>query len=527
MPKMLRAAFATQVDVDADARTLSGLVLPVGETGYTSVGPVVVAADATLVFPEALDRVKLVPIHTADNPEADPIGYATAVRRVPEGWRASFHVPESPEGDKALRLAASRLKDGFSVELFNLGYNTRGELNYAEVSVVAHVPVPAFPSARHDGLAASRKETHMPLTDDERNRLRDLLANTTRSEDEQAELTGLLSRATAEEVAELVTPAAPQEAPAAPEAPAQVAASHRPAVVPARPGATTRRNRHTLADLFAAQSRILTGHSRAHLEAALTDITNTDNIWVADDYYAGELWSEKTYAQVYLPNSTPGDLPSYKGVGWRWVDAPEVADYAGDKAAVPSNEVTTEDADWTAARLAGAHDIDRKFYDFGDTEFIAAYYRAMTESYAKKADLKALAFQIASATALATEETSLFRAAAVAAQSVEDTTGSVPDFFYINSADKLDLLDITEADVPAYLQMFGVTPEKFKAVPTGVPAGTVVAGVKQATRFRQLSTTPIRVEAINVANGGIDGGVFGYYATELLQTGGIAKKTWA
>jgi hypothetical protein len=35
------------------------------------------------------------------------------------------------------------------------------------------------------------------------------------------------------------------------------------------------------------------------------------------------------------------------------------------------------------------------------------------------------------------------------------------------------------------------------------------------------------VEAINVANGGIDGGVFGYYATELVFPGGIAKKTFA
>jgi hypothetical protein len=153
----------------------------------------------------------------------------------------------------------------------------------------------------------------------------------------------------------------------------------------------------------------------------------------------------------------------------------------------------------------------------------------MREDYAVKSDGKALAFQLASAVDinLAAPESSLFRAVAVAAQAVEDNTlGASVDFIYVNSADRLNLLDITGTDIPAYLELFGITPEKFKAAP-GVAAGTVVVGSKQATKFRELTETPIRVEAINVANGGIDGGVFGYYATEDIFPGGIARKSFA
>ena len=41
------------------------------------------------------------------------------------------------------------------------------------------------------------------------------------------------------------------------------------------------------------------------------------------------------------------------------------------------------------SRLAGAHDIDRKFRDFGDDSFFASYYAAMTESYAQLSDAAA------------------------------------------------------------------------------------------------------------------------------------------
>ena len=46
---------------------------------------------------------------------------------------------------------------------------------------------------------------------------------------------------------------------------------------------------------------------------------------------------------------------------------------------------------------------------------------------------------------------------------------------------------------------------------TGLDLGEVMVGTSAAVKFRELGGgTPIRVEALNIANGGIDEGVFGY-----------------
>lgn len=555
-PVQLRASRPTQLtasvgvidtDTDTDNRQLSGLALPFGELGLTSIGPVEVAASCVLDYPAELADVVLVDEH--QEPPA-PIGYLTATRRTPEGERMAFHVAELPEGDRALLLASQRVKRGFSVELDNLEFDAAGRLTRATVVRVAHVVTPAFASARHDGLAASHNNQGEPMTDEQRARLAELLAlpDTELTDELRAERDQLIGAASAEDmtaVTQLVITNATAgdggdggsgDAGGSGDGGQQLAASRQgnggAATVPGSIGSGSQSSRRPartrpIRDLYAAQARVLSGRSRPHMEAALADITMTGNIWTMQDAYAGELWSGLQYQRRFVQNSTPDTLSSLKGTGWRWVVKPEVADYAGDKAAVPSNLPSTEDTEWTAGRLAGAHDMDRAHFDFGNTEFIEGYYRAMRESYAVQSDEKARAFQLASAVALAGAETSLFRAVAVAAQAVEDNTLGAPvDWIYVNSTDRLNLLDLTNLDLPAYLEIFGITPEKFQAVP-GVAPGTVVAGSKQATKFRELSETPIRVEAINVANGGIDGGVFGYYATEEIFPGGIASKTFA
>lgn len=372
------------------------------------------------------------------------------------------------------------------------------------------------------------------MTEEQRARLAELLANASRTDEENAELRELVALAGQDAGVSCTTepPASPEDQAAASAEPGQLAASTPgqlaasvPGSLPSR-GSQQRPPRRDIRELYAATARVLSGRSRAELEAALLDVTSTSNIWVAGSEYDGQLWSGLEYQRRWVPLMTPGELRSYKGTGWRWTTKPEVADYAGDKAAVPSNQPVTEEANWTAGRLAGAHDLDRKFFDFGDQEFIEAYYAAMRESYARQSDAKARAFLIASANSAGAAGVGMFRAAAVAAQAVDDATGGATvDYFLVNSADRLALMDMTEAEIPAYLEAFGVTPDKFIPTP-GVPSLTVVAGNKASAKFRELPGSPIRVEAINVANGGIDGGVFGYYATQELVDGGIASATF-
>lgn len=517
-----------------DDRVVSGLVLPYGPVGYTSVGPVRVPDATRVAIPEELSRVKLMDYHQTP-PVA--IGYCTAIRQTPEGLRASFRVASTPMGDAALAEVRERVRDGLSVELGAIDLDGE-ELTAGQLLGVALVPIPAWDDARHDGLAAARSEGNTTTTEgqgmpkEQLARLAELLAMNSRSPEEEGEYLDL--------VRQLATSQDPQQADQQDSGGQQLAAAHAaqpltpaPAMSPVgipnrRPEQPTQR---PVRELFAAMSRVLSGTSRPELEAALADITNTANVWVAQDGYAGELWSGLDYVRKYVELVTTDTLTSYKGTGWRWVTKPAVADYAGDKAAVPSNAPVTEATSWTASRLAGAHDIDRKFYDFGDTEFIAAYYRAMTESYAMQSDDKVRAFLLAMAAAntAVTGATDIWGAAIRAADAVmTGTNGLQPDYFLVSQADMIALADTETASTAPegqLLEVFGVDPGKFRITP-GVAAGTVIGGVKQAAKFRELGSSPIRVETINLVNGGVDGGVFGYYALEAVADAGVQRATF-
>ena len=547
----LHAAVMTVESVNVETRTVSGTLVPYGEVGYTTAGAVIVPGPGRIEIPPAdqWGRVKLVDEHQTP-PRS--VGYMVECADRATGLRGAFRIVNTPDGDRVLAEMTpdengGRARDGFSVELVHLelaassaGYDV-GELVKGQLSAVAAVTTPAWASARVDGLAAAQtstttntdgRNTHM--TEEQRTRMAELLANASRTDEESAELRQLMELAatdagmTCRTDDQATDDQADDQAQAgqAPQ-PAQLAASV-PGNLPARGHTGQRRTQRPIRELYASMSRVLSGVSKPQLEAALADITNTANVWVGGTEYDGQLWSGLDYQRRWVPLMTPGQLRAYKGTGWKWTTKPEVDDYAGDKAAVPSNTPVSVEVTWTAARLAGAHDLDRKFFDFGDTEFIEAYYAAMRESYARQSDAKAQAFLTALgiANSAGAAGVGMFRAAAVAAQAVDDATGGATvDYFLVNSADRLALLDLTEADIPAYLEAFGVTPEKFIPTP-GVPSLTVIAGNKASTKFRELGETPIRVEAINIASGGVDGGVFGYYATQELVDGGVSSATF-
>lgn len=532
-PSTLTLAGSTLVTASAGDRTLRGYAATWRVVGNTSIGPVRLEAGA-LHWPAELRSVKLVDEHR--EPPVS-IGYCTAAASDDTGAPVSFHVGRTPEGDRALLEAAEGVRDSFSVELADLVFHESipDLIVAARVTRVALVTTPAFAGSVVTELAAADTTTTPPhhttesehtMTDEQRARLEELRGKET---------------LTQEEAAELATLATLEHEPPAGEtpAPAEAAASARPAATAAAvPAGLAMRGAgapaaRPLTELYAATARVLTGQSRPALEAALSNITNTANIWTAPDTYAGELWSGVRYDRRWVSMFSPGKLTSYKVNGWRWKVRPEVSDYAGDKAAVPSNAPETEPVDVTAARLAGAHDLDRKFTDFGDTAFIASYFDAMTESYAVKSDLKARAAGIAAGAAnvSTTVATSLLHALLVAKVELETyeddgfAAGS-PDWYVVNSTDYIGLLDTTTSAAPAFLTELGIDFDKIRAT-AAQPAGTITAGVKAAGTFYELGETPIRVEALNIANGGVDGGVFGYWAQLQHHVKGVLRVTFA
>jgi hypothetical protein len=334
------------------------------------------------------------------------------------------------------------------------------------------------------------------------------------------------------QLVELIRAGAVHPAPAQPTASAVAA--------PAPGGAPDQGGRElgltAFCELLVANSTALMQGDSSHVhevQAALSDIVPANNPAAFRPTYLNELWSGAQYVRKFIDNATTVRPlgRTMKIIGHRWVTPPEVADYAGDKADVPSNAAVMEDVEVAVARMAGAHDVDRVYVDMGDPQWWAEYFDAMTESYKKKSDAKAAALAWA-ATANATTATPTTLLAGVVAAAIDIAGNGEPvDYVAMHLGQIAALLGIKASDAPAFLSgSFSLgTPEDgglggltFFGTPGITTAGGVIVGNKAATRWHE-NGVPIRVQAENIAKGGVDVGVFGYYATYERSDAGKRK----
>ncbi|MDV8003851.1 Ig-like domain-containing protein [Rhodococcus sp. IEGM 1318] len=478
--------------VAVETRVINGLALPYGIPGITSGGKVTVQAGA-IKIPEDMKRVKLLRNHDRES----PVGYLESIEDGPNGLVAKFKVGNTEAGNIALVEAAEGIRDGLSVELSAVQMSADGKtVISALLDAVALVAVPAFSDARVSSVLAqksdspasaggSQKETEMELT---------------------PEQIAAAEKAASDKIA--------AEAKAAEVEAAQKLLNPGGVLAP-------KKSEITFSQVVQALHAVRNGDMNDTITAALADITRSANTAVSPAGWVGEVWSGVQYNRVIVPLVTNKSLTSYRAVGWRWLVKPEVASYAGDKNDVPSNQPTTEAVNIDALRLAGAHDIDRKFIDFNDSEFIAAYFSAMAESYAYETDEALAAFIAANASAAGAAE-GILKAVALAAQRVKLDTRAPAAFVLVNPEDHLELINVSANDVPAFLELLGVSPSAFVASQF-VPKGQVIVGAKPAVEFYELGGSPIRVDAVSISNGGYDGALFGYHAEFLANAAGLVK----
>lgn len=525
------------ITASATSRTVSGVIVRFGEIGHTSKGPLRVRPGA-LQFPDDLGRVKLTYQHDRDRSR----GHLVSVEHQADHIRASFKLADGPEGDDALREAQDRTRDGLSFDAVDVVIEG-DEIVSGRVIAVGQVGIPAYEHGLIDQIAAAATTTEgtTMLTDEQRARLTELQARTDLSDKETAELGALLVLAGD-------NPEAPEasEAPAAPEAVAATTAvaASMPAVpggvpLPTGPAATTKpvagqAFAQFVGSLTAAMQSKSPQQVATVVTAALQDITHsahTSNI--EQPAWSGELWSGLVYEPVWSDLFNTGNLTNWSGIGWRFTSKLEIADYAGNKAEIPSDNVTTEQSTYEAARMAVGVDVDRKFYDFPNEGFVEALWQQVRESWAMKLDAKVRAYALAQAVAAlevdgitpVPAQPTLLKAAAKAARSLKRRKVGRATAIVVNSDDYDTLMDIAEKDVPVFLDLFGIDPRNFRD-DDGVPAGTVLALAKPAATVRTLPGSPVRVSAQHLANGGIDDAFFGYWAIEEHHTSGIAKTTF-
>lgn len=522
--------YGSQVTAGALTRTLAGPLVRFGVLGNTSAGKLQVKRPDALRFPSDLGRVKL----TKEHVRGESRGHLIQLEITPDGIRAACKVADGPEGDAALREAQDRTRDGFSFDVINAQI-VGDEIVSADVIAIGQVGIPAYADSVIDTVAAATPETpgaQQPgttegnsMTQEQRARLALLRANTARTAEEETELATLAALETAEAAAPPAEAAAPPAAVAA-SLPALPPGVPTPTIVVNEPAAGSAFTRlcETVAAAMAPGARDITA-----ITAALADITNTAHTGdIEAPAWSGELWSGLRYEPEFLDLFSAGTLDHWKGDGWRFTSKLEMSDYAGDKTEIPTSTIGTEPSSYEAARMAVGVDIDRKFFDFPNTQFVKSLFEQARESWQIKLDAKVRAYALAKAVAVtgpAGTQPTLLKAAAKASQALKRRRVGRASWVMVNDDDMFTLLDYAEKDVPVFLSLYGIAPENFRSSPD-IAAGTVLAGVKQAATLRTLPGSPLRVEAQNLTRAGIDEAFFGYWAIEEHHKSGIAKTTF-
>jgi hypothetical protein len=490
------SAPAAGVSADlGDDRTIRGVVVPYGVPGRTDAGDLKVRAGG-LRTPADLRRVKLFREHG----RTTPVGYAQARDDTDTAvLRMAFRVAATPDGDTALVEAAEGVRDAMSVELDNV--DIRGEwIESADVVAVALVPLPAYADARVNAAGNP---------------------------------TGRITMTTAPEPVDPVDPDKDDDE----DKPAEVvAASRRPTVAASlNPSAPARRVQVNASQAIDRIRSVVRGASdAAQVNAALSDVIpgNDTGQGFIRDQWLGELWTPVAAQRPYVNAMTNATLTGLRFYGWKWEETPQVGPYAGNKAAIPSNPVSIVPVEGTAYRLAGGWDVDRALVDLGAPGFIEAMFSAAVADYGKKSNAAAGTFLAANATVLTNAVTNLVDALAACAAALA-TNGASVSWVAIAADLWSDYLAMTSAEAPWWLSIAAgsvsikdpsgtVADLSFFVDPT-LPAGTVMAGDKRATTHFEAAGSPLRVQAVNIPNGGIDLGVFGYAGDLLTDGKGLVK----
>ena len=494
----------------ADARTISGRVLPFNEPGRTSAGELIFPP-GSISIPQDISRVKLLAGHS---PEGIPVGVATSWHAKDDGVYMTFHLGSSAASSEALAQATDGVIDSFSIEAMGIAKTGR-TVKESVLKAVALVPFPAFANARVAEIHASAAGG--PPVDSD-------TPTTPATPESPAEDPDESAPAAAEDPESSESDDTPDTDTDddTPDTEKETAMNTRAAVAPAGLGNTNQTEAHASLDDVLDFIRAAREGEPTEAHAALTDITLSGMTTAVAPQWLGEMWSQVTYERRIVPLLSDAPLRGMKAQGYRWAQRPGVAKYAGDKAEIPSKPASVEPVEMAAQRWAGGNDLDRAFWDFNETEILRAYWAAMAESYAQETDLDTAAWLMRNARQIDGTAPDFIRGIARAGLAVLDATDQNATFAIVNPLDIETLLDFAMLDAPQYMDSVPIANPKNWTTSKAVERGTAVVGTKSAATFYELAGSPLRVEAEHIAHGGRDAALFGYTATLLNKPGGVA-----
>lgn len=526
----LKLTLSATATASLDSRTITGTIT-VFSKHSSSQGIKLMPGSLTPRTPHK--RVKML----RDHNQSDPLGYMIDYQPGNASTKATFYVPEGAEGDRALQEADNGLRDGFSVGFIANKYEFDDDFNLivheAELYEVSVCAVPDFQDAQVEAVALSAaRNKGKRMTPEE---IAQLQAEATAANNALAAATGNTPEAPA--------PAAAQGAPA----PAAVQGTPAPAAgvqgqqlqaggFPQAGNSFTAPRPQSLRAVALKVAAAFATEDPVQIRLALADVVPADDAgqaFLSDrNGWIGEVWNAANTDRPWIDAfGTPAQLTSMKIKGYRWSVRPKPAKYAGNKAEVPTNTPKTEPWESEAGRWAGGWDIDRIYFDFGDAAFLESFWRAAMAEYQQDSN-KDIGTQVRAAATVKPNSPTVLAGIKDTARDLRSIGAKASTIFLAN--DIFDEYgDLTQAEVPHWLaNVVGgfdisegtatVGPLTIDANPDLAP-GEIVGIDKRAGQVREK--TPIKLQAHDIAKGGIDLGFFSYGGLAVYDPRAIIKRS--
>jgi HK97 family phage prohead protease len=382
---------------DAGSRTVSGLVAPYGEIGYTSAGPVVFER-GSIAIPDAT-KIKLLSQHQNDKPVGRAISFNESTS--PAGIYGSFKLSSSSRGQDALILCQENLVSGLSVGVDVTASKPMGDYLLVTAAVLKEVSLvesAAFASASVSDIAAARAA---------------LEAATSTSSKTTTINTTIVEIETETESEDVMT-TAPENTPGA-TAPVDVPAEAAPVE------ASRQIIRPAVLDSQRLRTPItsMATYTEHKIKAALGNDESKLYVTAADDFSTNPAFNPNQYLQEFVSNTnfgrptidalSRGTLPNsgmtisipslVTSAGGQAGVAPTVG-VTNEGATVPSEGMVTEYLTGTVKKYSGQNTISVELLERSDPNFYAELTNQLQRAYLLATDAAVIA-EINSGTELA------------------------------------------------------------------------------------------------------------------------------
>lgn len=549
-----------EVLASLEDRTVTGLLVPFNELGQTNAGRFMVEAGA-LALPSDPTVISLNLDHKGPS---ENVGHATRIWEEPVGIMATFRIAQTPEGDAYLADAVSPTgkRKCLSGEFFTAIQAGKAVPGSGRLWGAAGVKRGAFPSAMvlaEDRSSSAKYVTEYEDEDGTKWRRVEETTTTTSETASGVEMTSVttVTEETTEE----------KEGTVDPEETTTVEAG----AVPVTAGSGTATTLERLPDLATILASIATVKSKlsqpTDRAAAVTVLAglqaNTHAVLAAlepitpgtatpltapgviQPNWVGLIAQGIPYVREYITLHKPGTQISLGGKkGFkikRGTAAAPVAGnfdgtYTGNKSAVKSYKGFTTAHESVLDQFAIAEDIARAFYDLpGGLEAVTAFLSLIVEDHLVWSDETALEYIVETAGApiapnTAAYATSYPEAVGMLLQGIitlkrkkADGRRDTPTYAIANDNAYEEIIYAAGGpeNLPAFINIAMNTLGQGNADGVQVVAGdtgiedspSVIVGADYAIDFDEPAGGPLLIDALDIANGGVDKAVHGYLQT--------------